>query len=121
MHSLHMHDPAEWLQRYELASDGEAFAVPVGPLVAELAAGTRVADAHGHGPAVGSEHPSLDQHRLGMCMEHGLGRCSETTGDEYVPVTFRSECQFAHGLALGFFGCIPANTSSSRSQFLARA
>ena len=88
VHALDMNDSAVRLQGYVLSCDMEGATFPVGPLIAHLAAGLRVVDAHGHGPTVGTEQPLLDERRFCVCTVHRFWRSGEVPCHDDMGIAF---------------------------------
>src|SRR5262245_2302705 len=96
MHTLDVDNPAEGHKLDELARQLDPVALAVRPFVADLAAGTRLADANRHRPSIRTEQPSLHQIRLDMRAEHRLWGRGEEAGDDDVAVAFGPQCKLAH-------------------------
>jgi hypothetical protein len=115
MHTLYVNDPAIRLDFKVFAGEIKPRPVAFGPFVADLPARLRIADADRHRPALGTEHPFLDQLRLGMGAEHGFRFGRKAPCDDDMGIALGLQRQFAHDLSFPSSFSISASTPSSRS------
>src|SRR5258708_2752507 len=115
MHAFYLHDSPRRLELDEFAGEVEPTAFAVDPFVPDLALGFCLADTNRHGPAFRTQHPFLDQFRVGVRPIHCLGRRSKSPRDDNVAIAFSLESQLAHRFLLLFGGFMSASTVSRRS------
>src|SRR5258708_8542876 len=104
MHAFYVHDSPRRLELDEFAGEVEPTAFAVDPFVPDLALGFCLADTHRHGPAFRTQHPFLDQFRVGVRPIPCLGRRTKSPRDANVAIAFSLPSHLAHRFLLPFRG-----------------
>src|SRR6185312_10107319 len=100
MHSFDVNEPAVRLNFQAFTSEVETSPLAVGPFVTHFPSWARITNADRHGPAIGTEHPFLNQLRVSMRTVYSLGRRGKAPRNNDVFVAFGFQSHFAHRVFL---------------------
>src|SRR5262249_40825961 len=115
MHPLYVNNSARRIQFQEFTSEIKSAPFAIRPFIADLPTRSGVVDAYGHSPALGPEHPLLDDFRVRVGAVHRFWWRREAPGHNDKAIAFGLQGHFAHRGSFPFFGFISSRTLSSLS------